>query len=76
MCHTGHMPRLNKLRQVREASFLSQNELAAKADVNRHTISRLESGQDEAHPRTARKLAAALDVEPAELVGPPLAVPA
>jgi transcriptional regulator with XRE-family HTH domain len=43
-------------------------ELAAKADVGRNTIWRLEHGVMGAQPRTIRKLARALGVEPEELV--------
>lgn len=62
------MARLTKLRSVRELKALSQNELAERANVSRGTIQRVEAGED-SHPRTARKLAEALGVEPAELMG-------
>ena len=43
-------------------------ELAEKANVGRNTIWRLEHGVMGAQPRTIRKLARALGVEPEELV--------
>lgn len=58
-----------KVRAAREERFLSQRELADKAGVNRNTVWRIEvSGLTEVHPRTIRKLAKALDVDPASLV--------
>ena len=56
-----------KLRELREDRTLSMQELAERAGVHRHTNLRLENGQGGAQPRTLRKLAAALGVEPREL---------
>jgi DNA-binding XRE family transcriptional regulator len=64
------MPKLARLRQVREGKFLSQAELAEKAGVSRVTIVELESGRVEARWSTSRKIAEALGVEPGELVAP------
>jgi transcriptional regulator with XRE-family HTH domain len=61
------MPRLPKLRWHRERQALSQEELARAAGVSRGTITRIEGGED-THPQTARKIAAALGVSPAELM--------
>jgi len=47
---------------------LTLEELAEKAGVGRNTIWRLEHGVMGAQPRTIRKLAKALDVEPEVLV--------
>ncbi len=47
---------------------LTLEELAEKADVGRNTIWRLEHDVMGAQPRTIRKLAAALGVEPEDLV--------
>jgi transcriptional regulator with XRE-family HTH domain len=47
---------------------LTIRELAETAGVSKTTISNIENGQAEAYPTTIRKLAAALEVEPAELV--------
>jgi transcriptional regulator with XRE-family HTH domain len=63
------MRRLGRLRDVRESKFLSQQELAERAGLSRVAITRLESGQVSAQYATIRKLAEALGVEPAELVG-------
>jgi transcriptional regulator with XRE-family HTH domain len=57
-----------KLLRIRKA--LTQTELAEQAGVSRQTIVRLESGLQEPYPPTIRKIAAALGVEPAELMGP------
>jgi transcriptional regulator with XRE-family HTH domain len=57
-----------KVRTARERRFLSQRELADKAEMNRNTVWRIESsGLTDVHPRTIRKLAQALSVEPASL---------
>ena len=49
--------------------LLSQRELAERAGLSPTTILKLESGRvDEPHPRTIRKLAVALEVDPDELV--------
>ena len=58
-----------KLKKLRESRFISREELAEKTGLHRDHIGRLE--RDEvAAPRmaTIRDLAAALDVDPAELV--------
>jgi transcriptional regulator with XRE-family HTH domain len=58
-----------KVREARERRFFSQRELADRADVNRNTVWRIEtSGQTDVHPRTIRRLAEALSVDPASLV--------
>ena len=58
-----------KVRSAREKRFLSQRELASKAGVNHNTIWRIEGGDSvEVHPRTIRKIAEALSVDPASLV--------
>jgi transcriptional regulator with XRE-family HTH domain len=58
-----------KVRTTRERAFLSQRELADKAGLNHNTVWRIErSGAAEVHPRTIRKIAEALSVEPASLV--------
>jgi len=57
-----------RLRAVRESRALSQSELAERANVSKGTIVRLEAGND-AHPPTVRKLADALGVPPAQLIG-------
>ena len=56
-----------KLRELREDKALSTRELADRAKVDHTTIVRLEGGKSGAHPRTIRKLAKALGVEPKAL---------
>ncbi len=65
------MPRISgeKLRGVRDRRLLSQRELAEKAGLSPTTILKLEAGKvDDPHPRTIRKLARALEVDPSELI--------
>jgi len=57
-----------KLKELRRRRVLTLEELAEKAGVGRNTIWRLEHGVMGAQPRTIRKLAKALDVEPEDLV--------
>jgi transcriptional regulator with XRE-family HTH domain len=57
-----------RLRELRRRRVLTLEELAKKAGVGRNTVWRLEHGMMGAQPRTIRKLAKALDVEPEELV--------
>lgn len=61
---------MRRLRAVREAKFLSLSDLAERSGVSKLTIHRLEHGANQPYPRTVRKLAEALGVEPMELVGP------
>ncbi len=66
------MPQVNgeKLKTLREEKFLSHRELAKNAGVSPTTVLNLEAGNvAEAQRRTIRKLAQALGVDPAELVG-------
>ena len=56
------------MRELRRRRVLTLEELAEKADVGRNTIWRLEHDVMGAQPRTIRKLAKALEVEPEELV--------
>ena len=59
-----------KLRELRRSRFLTRDELADKSGVARDHIGRLERGEipGESRMRTIRKLAQALEVDPAELV--------
>ncbi len=57
-----------KIRRLREGRVLSQRELARLAGVTHTTLWRLENGFREARPKTIRKLARALEVEPPELL--------
>jgi HTH-type transcriptional regulator, competence development regulator len=56
-----------KLKELREDQSYSARELADMAGVNYRTVLRIEHGQTSVQPRTLRKLAAALGVEPREL---------
>jgi transcriptional regulator with XRE-family HTH domain len=57
-----------KVRMARERAFLSKRELAERAGLDRSTIGRIEDGVTEVYPRTIRKIAEALSVDPASLV--------
>lgn len=61
------LPKLPRLKSVRLAKMLSQEELAEKSGISRVAITRLERGTVDARFQTVRKLAAALGVEPTEL---------
>jgi transcriptional regulator with XRE-family HTH domain len=56
------------LRQLRRERALSQRDLARITGIAFDTISRLETGKQQAQHRTIRKLAEALGVEPKELM--------
>lgn len=56
------------LKRLRTLRALTQVELAEKARVTPATVVRIERNQAEPHMSTLRKLAAALGVDPAELV--------
>ncbi len=60
---------LPHLRDLRQRAVLSQEQLAERSGVARDTISKLETGQRKAYPKTIRKLAAGLEVEPQLLLG-------
>jgi transcriptional regulator with XRE-family HTH domain len=64
--------KLPRLREVRVRRGWNQSVLAEKADVSRDSISNYETGQREAYPLTARKLADALGVSLAELQEEPV----
>ncbi len=57
-----------RLLELREERALSQRDLSAIAGVAPDTIGQLERGERKAQPRTIRKLAEALSVEPKELM--------
>jgi transcriptional regulator with XRE-family HTH domain len=59
---------VQQLKRLREDRVLSQRELARMANLAYGTVWRLENGFPEARPRTIRKIAEALGVEPKELV--------
>ena len=55
------------LREVRIRRVLSVRELARLAGVAQRTVVEAEAGRQVPHPRTMRKLAGALGVEPTEI---------
>ena len=56
-----------KLKALRRRKMLSLRELGERSGVAFDNINKLENGQRRAQPRTLRKLAEALGVEPHEL---------
>jgi transcriptional regulator with XRE-family HTH domain len=66
-----HVVHLTRLRYWRERAALTQVELAEKAGITQVQLSRIERCDVQPRPTTTRKLAAALDVKPAQLMGPP-----
>ena len=60
---------MEKLQELRKRRVMSISDLSEVAGVHRNTIHRIEQGKP-AYTSTIRKLAKALEVEPAELVGP------
>ncbi len=59
---------MDRLKALRHQRVLTLRELEQRSGVAYNTIWHLENGKRGAQPRTLRKLARALDVEPAELV--------
>jgi transcriptional regulator with XRE-family HTH domain len=59
---------VQRLRELRRERALALRELEEISGVSLNTIWRIEAGRQGAHPSTIRKLAAALRVDPAELV--------
>ncbi len=59
---------VRRLRELRRQKVLSMRELEEKSGVSYNTVWRLETERTGAQPRTIRKLADALGVEPAELL--------
>jgi transcriptional regulator with XRE-family HTH domain len=70
MNYTAYMPEvdMHKLKELRRLRVLTLQELEEKSGVSYSTLSRLEHGKTAAHPRTIRRLAKALDVEPSDLL--------
>ena len=59
---------MQRLRTLRQQKVLTLRELEERSGVAYNTIWHLENGKRGAQPRTLRKLADALDVDPGELV--------
>lgn len=58
----------DRLKDLRTQRALTQQELADKAGIGKNTVNRIERNDAEPHMSTLRKLARALDVDPAKLV--------
>lgn len=58
----------NRLRELRDARHLSVRDLAEKSGVDFNTVSRMERGAQALDIPRMRKLAAALNVKPSELL--------
>ena len=59
---------VERLKELRRERVLSLRELEDRSGVSYNTIWRIEDGRQGAHPRTVRKLAEALGVQPSELI--------
>jgi transcriptional regulator with XRE-family HTH domain len=59
---------VQRLRELRRQKVLSMRELEEMSGVSYNTIWRLENGLTGAQPRTIRRIAEVLGVEPVELV--------
>jgi HTH-type transcriptional regulator, competence development regulator len=57
-----------KLKEARQRAMISQEELSRMTGIGRATISNLENEERSAQPRTIRRLAEALGVEPRNLL--------
>ena len=57
-----------QLKRIRGRALLTQEELAERAGIGTATLNRIERDRVEPHFRTIRKLAAALSVDPTELL--------
>ena len=57
-----------QLKRLRQEQALSLRDLARRSGVAYDTINRLELGKQDAQPRTIRRLAQALGVQPKELM--------
>lgn len=56
-----------KLRDARRRRFYSANDLGERADINPGTIYAIEAGRELPTLRTARLLAAALEIDPLQV---------
>jgi transcriptional regulator with XRE-family HTH domain len=59
---------VERLKELRRERVLSLRELEERSGISYNTIWRIEDGRQGAHPRTVRKLADALGVDPSELI--------
>lgn len=58
---------MEQLKKLRLNENMTQQELAAATGLTQSTLSRLENGRRRPHPKTLRRLAEVLGVEPEEL---------
>jgi transcriptional regulator with XRE-family HTH domain len=65
------MPRKLFLKEWRKAKGLTQERLAARLETTAATISRIETGEINYTRESLESLAAALDIEPADLLRDP-----
>lgn len=65
--HRGDAVKI-RLREWRLRKVMTQAELAERTGMTEATISRLESGHQDARISTVKKLAAGLGIEPTELI--------
>jgi transcriptional regulator with XRE-family HTH domain len=59
---------VERLKELRRERVLSLRELEERSGVSYNTIWRIEDARQGAHPRTVRKLAEALGMQPFELI--------
>jgi len=59
---------VERLKELKREQVASLRELEERSGVSYNTIWRIEDGRQGAHPRTVRKLADALGVQPSELI--------
>ncbi len=57
-----------RVRKLRDAQVMTQEDLASVSKVGRATVARIEAATVDARASTIRKLAGALGVEPVELI--------
>lgn len=60
-----------RIRTARERAVYGQRELARAAGISADTLCQIEHGKHQPRPATIRKLAAALGLQPWQLVGEP-----
>ena len=59
----------DRLKRLRTLNALTQAELAERAGLTTAAVARIERNESEPHMSSIRKLARALGVKPAEIVG-------
>ena len=59
----------DNVKRARMRLAIRQDELARMANITPTTLSRIERNESEPHVSTIRRLAKALDVTPADLIG-------